>query len=276
MRQGAARRSGRRARRPAPGWRRGPGAPARAAGGAWPGSTGCRCDDRAVVGALGAAVVRVQVLDELGAGGAQRQRPGAGVAVGVAGVGEHVAERDPGGGHRGQDRATSARTGSCRHDDTVARRANSGTAGPFSLGHHDPGGEVVAVEQLVFAAQQVVLAVPPGRFGVGAGPAPGGRGPGEGLQVGPVHGQRPAGVLELVRDGCLQQVIAGALQLTGGQPVRFVLAGGVRDEAEGVLGLPAGQQVRPVLPVRDDAQPPLVVFGQAARAWCTRVRWAGR
>src|SRR6266516_2942962 len=33
-------------------------------------------DDCAGVGALGAAVVRVQVLDELGAGGPQRQCPG--------------------------------------------------------------------------------------------------------------------------------------------------------------------------------------------------------
>ena len=33
---------------------------------------------------------RVQVLDEDGAGGAQRQRPGIGVAVDVAGVGEDV------------------------------------------------------------------------------------------------------------------------------------------------------------------------------------------
>ena len=40
-------------------------------------------DDGAVVGAFGAAVVRVQVLDELGAGGAQRQRPGVRVAVGA-------------------------------------------------------------------------------------------------------------------------------------------------------------------------------------------------
>ena len=59
-------------------------------------------DDGAVVGALGAAVVRVQVLDERGAGGAQRQGPGAGVAVGVAGVIQDVAERDPLAGQRGQ------------------------------------------------------------------------------------------------------------------------------------------------------------------------------
>ena len=34
-------------------------------------------------------------------------------------------------------------------------------------------------------------------------------------------------------------------------------------EAEGPLGLPVGQQVRAVFPVRDHAQPPLVIFGQA-------------
>ncbi len=45
---------------------------------------------------------RVQVLDEMGAGLAQRDGPGAGVAVGVAGIGEHVAERDALAGHRGQ------------------------------------------------------------------------------------------------------------------------------------------------------------------------------
>ena len=86
-----------------------------------------------MVGALGAAVVRVQVLDELGAGGAQRQCPGAGVAVGVAGIVEDVAERDPWPGIA-VSTGTKARTGSCRHDETVARRASSGTAGPFSSG----------------------------------------------------------------------------------------------------------------------------------------------
>ncbi len=48
-------------------------------------------------------VVRVQVLDQGGAGGSERDGPGVRVAVGVAGIGEYVAERDPGGGHRGQD-----------------------------------------------------------------------------------------------------------------------------------------------------------------------------
>ena len=86
------------------------------------------------MGALGAAVVRVQVLDELRAGGAQRESPGAGVAVRVAGVVEDVAERDPGGGHRGQgggERADRVVRGTTIR---VARRASSGTAGPFSSG----------------------------------------------------------------------------------------------------------------------------------------------
>ncbi len=204
----------------------------------------------------------VQVLDELGAGGAHRQRPGICVAVGVAGVGEDVAERDPGRGHRGQD-------GRERADRVVPAGRHGGAPGELGdggtvlLAHHDRGGEVVAVEQLVLAAQQVVLAVSPPGFGVGAGPAPGGRGPGEGLQVGPVHGQRRAGVPELLRDRCLQQVIADRLQWLRGQPVGLILAEGRGDQAEGPLGLPVGEQVRAVLPVRDHAQPPLVRLGQA-------------
>ena len=43
-------------------------------------------DDGAVVGAAGAAAGRVQVLDQLGAGLAERDGPGSGVAVGVTGV----------------------------------------------------------------------------------------------------------------------------------------------------------------------------------------------
>ena len=72
-------------------------------------------DDRALVCALGPAVMRVQVLDELRAGGAQRDRPGVRVAVRVAGIGEDVAERDLLAGHRGQhggegaDRVVTAR-----------------------------------------------------------------------------------------------------------------------------------------------------------------------
>jgi hypothetical protein len=54
------------------------------------------------VGALGAAVVRVQVLDELRAGLAEGEGPGGGVAVGVAGVGEDVAQADAVLGHAGQ------------------------------------------------------------------------------------------------------------------------------------------------------------------------------
>ena len=93
-------------------------------------------DDGAVVGAPGAAVVRVQVLDELGAGGAQRQRPGIGVAVGVAVI-EDVAERDSRAGSA-VSTGTKARTGSRRGDETAARRASSGTPAPFSSGIMTP------------------------------------------------------------------------------------------------------------------------------------------
>ena len=77
--------------------------------------------------------MRVQVLDQLGAGRAERDGPGSGVAVGVAGVGEDVAERDAVFGHAGQDPAR-ARTGSRSQLVRVIRRASSGTAGPSSSG----------------------------------------------------------------------------------------------------------------------------------------------
>ena len=130
----------------------------------------------------------MQVLDELRAGGPQRDCPGIGVAVRVAGIIEDVAERDPGGGHRGQH-------GRERADRVVPARRHGGAAGelgdggPVLLGHHGAGGQVPPVEQLVLAAQQVVLAVTPGGLGVGAVAGAVRRGPGEGVQVRPVHGQ---------------------------------------------------------------------------------------
>ena len=76
----------------------------------------------------------MEVLDEPRAGPAERDRPGGGVAVGVAGIGEDVAERDALAAGIAVSTGTKARTGSCRHEDRVARRASSGTAGPFSSG----------------------------------------------------------------------------------------------------------------------------------------------
>ena len=214
------------------------------------------------LGAPGAAVVGMEVLDQGGSGPAERGRPVPRDAVGVAGVGQDVAERDAGGGHGRQH-------GGERGDGVVAAGGQGHAAGQLGDGrallvrHHDRGRQVVAEEQLVLVVAQVVLAVPPGCLGVGAVAGPARRGPGEGLQVAPVHGQRAAGVLELFRDGCFQQAVAGALQFRRRQPVRLVLAERPGDQAEGVLGLPVGQQVRAVLPVREDAEPPLLALGQA-------------
>jgi hypothetical protein len=66
-----------------------------------------------------------------------------------------------------------------------------------------------------------------------------------------------------VRDRRLQQVIAVALEFPRRLPVRLVPGERARHEAEGVPGLPVGQQVRAVLPVREDAEPPLLAVGQA-------------
>ena len=88
-------------------------------------------DDRSLVCAPGAAVVRVQVLDQLGASAPERDGPGFGVAVGVAGVVDDVAERGAGLGHAQQDGGQHA-GGSRAQEQTVIRRASSGAGGPFS------------------------------------------------------------------------------------------------------------------------------------------------
>ena len=190
--------------------------------------------------------------------------------MGVAGVGEDVAERDACRGHRGQHGDQGA-------DRVVPARREGGAAGELGdgaavlVGHHDGGRQVVAVEQLVLAAQQVVLAVPQDASGSAQSPPLARRGPGEGLQVRPVRGQRRAGTLEFLRDRCLEQVVADALQRAGGQPV-WLAAEGVRDQAEGVLGLPVGQPVRAGF---QSASTPSRCWSSSCRlisAWCTRVR----
>jgi len=80
----------------------------------------------------------------------------------------------------------------------------------------------------------------------------------------PVHRQRRADVLELAQDERFEQVVAGRFQRLRGQPVGLVLAECCGDQAESALGLPVGQQVRAVFPVRDHAQPPLVAGGPGA------------
>lgn len=130
-------------------------------------------DDRAGVGAVGSAVVGMQVLDELGSGGAQRHGPVPGNPVGVARVVQDIAEGMP-------PVAIRCRTGTMARAGSRGRRSGSsggrtrGRAARF-LSDHGPGRQVVAVEQLVFLAGAVAAAVSPGRFGIGAVPASGRR-----------------------------------------------------------------------------------------------------
>jgi hypothetical protein len=116
-------------------------------------------DDGALVGAPGAAVTGVQVLDEGGAGLAERGCPVPGDAVGVAGVGQDVAERDAVAGHGRQH-------GGERGDGVVAAGRGGHAAGGLGHGrallvrHHDGVRQVVAEEQLVLVVAQVVLRCP--------------------------------------------------------------------------------------------------------------------
>jgi len=75
-----------------------------------------------------------------------------------------------------------------------------------------------------------------------------------------------------VRDGSFQQGVARLLQVPGWGAVGLVFGQGPGDEPEGVLDLPVGQLVRPVLPRADDAEAFLIVFGQA----CERLADAGQ
>ena len=178
-------------------------------------------------------------------------------------------------GHRGQHGGEGA-------DRVVAARRRRGAAGelgdggPVLLGHHDPGGQVIPVEQLVLAAQQVVLAVAPRRFGVGAVAGAARRGPGEGLQVRPVHGQRPAGILELVRDRCLQQVVAdapaaGRRAARPVRPCRGRPRPGRRCARSAGRSAGAGRASSPRSRRAAAGRPRAVLVS----AWWTRVRWAG-
>ena len=134
------------------------------------------------------------------------------------------------------------------------------------LAHHGGGGGVVAEEQLAVLAGAAAGAVPPGGFGVGAVAGAARRRAGEGFHVGPVHGQRGAGVLVLVGDAGFQQVIADRGRGSSeGAPSGTSLASASGDQAEGALGLPVGELVRAGLPVFGHAEPGLVVCGQGGQ-----------
>src|SRR5258708_36707812 len=114
----------------------------------------------------------MQVLDELGAGLAERDGPGGGGAVGVAGVGEDVAERDAAAaGHALQDRDEGAgRVEVAAGQGHPAGELGDGGGGLFGR----PGGGVraVAEEQPAPRAGPGAGGSPPG--GLGGAPAGGG------------------------------------------------------------------------------------------------------
>ena len=196
-----------------------------------------------------------------GAGLAERDGPGCGVAVGVAGVGGDVAQRDALAGHGGQD-------GSQCTDRVEVAGGQGHPAGEFGhrravfLARHGGGGHVVAEEHLASGPGQVGVTVPPGGFGAGAcGAAVPGR-PGPGLHVGPVGGQRGGAVFALAGDAGFQQVIADASQVIGRRAAGLVFAERHHYEVTGVLDLPVGELVRAVFPVLHHAEPGLVGGGQ--------------
>ena len=168
---------------------------------------------------------------------------------------------DAGAGHRGQHGDAGRGPGrGGRSRGHPAGQLGDGRA--VLVAHHGGGGGVVAEEQLAVLAAAAAGAVSPGGFGVGAVAGAARRGPGEGFQVGPVHRQRRAGVLELLR-GWMPPAGHRRCAAAGRRAARRgVLGQGAGDQAEGALGLPVGQPVRAVLPVRDHAEPPLVVLGQ--------------
>ena len=75
--------------------------------------------------------MRVRVADELGAGGAEREGPGAGVAVGLESA-RMSPSAMPSPGMRVSTRV-KARTGPVWHEDRVIRRVSPGTGGLVSL-----------------------------------------------------------------------------------------------------------------------------------------------
>src|ERR1700680_2975065 len=90
-----------------------------------------------------------------------------GDAVGVAGVGQHVCERDAAGFHAFED-GHERRWRVVIAGGEVHASGELGDLGAVLVAHGRGGLEVVAVEELVFLAGVVAAAVPPRRLGVGA------------------------------------------------------------------------------------------------------------
>ena len=231
-------------------------------------------DDGAVVGAAGSAVEGCRSWIELGPGLAERDGPGFGVAVGVAGVGQDVAERDAGAG-------IAVSTGTRARAGSAGRRTGS-SGGPARA----RPGRAPRASWCRPTGSSRRTARRPGRAGCWSGvprtlrgrrsrvvPCGGGRD-----QVSTsVQSTASAVLASLNSAGMLASSRSSqiAARVFGGQAVgRPWPARG--DEVKGALGLAVGQLVRAVVPVLGHAEPGLVGPGSAVSAWRTRVRCAGR
>ena len=203
----------------------------------------------------------VEVLDQAGAQAPQWQRPALWLAVGVARVGEQVADRDPALEHPLQ------------HGDERRRRID--LAGADLDAAHQLGDrrttllldgrdhlQVVAVEGLVTLTGRVAAPVPPGGLGIGAASVALRRWTGERLQVGPVDGIRARLGFPAELDARLQQGVEDLRERLAGLPVGLGLGERPRHEREGALHLAVGEQVGTVLPLGDHPEPPLLGLGQ--------------
>ncbi len=158
--------------------------------------------------------------------------------------------------------------------------------------HHGAQLQEGSVEQFVFLPRPVPAPMTPRRLGVRTRTAAVGLGAtgvgvrpvglrrdgraGEGLDVGPVDGQRGGGLFVLGRNARFDEGVDEVLECLSGHPVGVLLRKGVDQEPEGPLHLAIGEPVRPALPWNHDPQRFCSSSPSAPRAAWTRLRWAGR
>jgi hypothetical protein len=207
-----------------------------------------------------AAVAGVEVLDEAHTETPERQRPGLGLAVGVAGVGQKIGDRDARGDHAlddGHERGRRVHLAGGQLDAAHELGGLLATLVPDRGGHL----QVVAEEGLLCPAAPVSAAVSPGGLGVGAGAVlP--RRAGEALEVGPVHGVGARGGFAAGPDALLEQPVEDLREALGGGAVGLLSLERPGHQREGTLDLAVGEAVWALPPLGDHPEPELLGLGQ--------------